>query len=374
MTGAGFLPARTLHTLNAQMYRPLQHALSRPIQRSFPHLNGLFWLLHASGLAFVNHAGKKAALQIHDDVYASWQVLNPTEQYCTLLEAWLLRAALELIGERSMFGYNRVLPEWRDLFARIPDNGWNFDDSSSDDHGLHYFPGYHNLALLELFGFVEVAPADVMEGKGWRFSAVRRTQLGNAILGLLAPKILGAPDSDDEPLMYSDDLYEIGLLQPVLQPYISGWQKNLVIPEVGFRDGLFIYKVILLDDVWRRVAIPAQEVLDELAELILRAFAFDNDHLYRFIYHNHFGAEIEINHPYMEEPPFTPEVQVGAVPVAIGETLLFNFDFGDNWIFELLFERIDEPARGQKAAILESVGEAPEQYPDYYEDEEAFEW
>lgn len=373
LTGAGFLPARTLHMLNAQMYQPLQHALTRPIQRFFPHLNGLFWLLHASGLAFVNHSGKKAALQIHEDVYTSWQELNSTEQYCTLLEAWLLRAAPELIGGHTIFGYNRVLNDWRDLFERIPDEGVHFEDSSRDERDLNYFPGYHNLALLELFGFVEIETADVIEGKGWRFSTICRTELGDAILPLLLLKIFGDPDSDDEPIIANDNPYQIGLLQPVLQPYFTAWQKNLVIPHLGFRSGLFVYKVTLFKDVWRRIIIPAKQSLEALAYLILQAFEFDDDHLYRFIYTNHFGAEQNINHPFLEEPESTNEVQVGAIPLALGGIMLFNYDFGDNWIFELLLERIEEPAGGQKAAIIESVGKAPEQYPTYDEDEE-FVW
>ena len=95
--------------------------------------------------------------------------------------------------------------------------------------------------------------------------------------------------------------------------------------------------------------------------------------MYRFIYTNHFGAEQNINHPFLEEPESTNEVQVGAIPLALGGIMLFNYDFGDNWIFELLLERIEEPAGGQKAAIIESVGKAPEQYPTYAEDEE-FVW
>jgi hypothetical protein len=53
-----------------------------------------------------------------------------------------------------------------------------------------------------------------------------------------------------------------------------------------------------------------------------------------------------------------------------GATLTYVFDFGDNWKFHLVLERIEPGKPKQKKPILlESHGQAPEQYP-RWDDEE----
>lgn len=86
VTGPHLLP------LNARLSEPLQHGLSRPQQKSFPHINGLFWLARATGRMTIDATGKKPRVLLDKTTMASWQTLNPTEQYCTLLESWTLRA------------------------------------------------------------------------------------------------------------------------------------------------------------------------------------------------------------------------------------------------------------------------------------------
>jgi hypothetical protein len=38
---------------------------------------------------------------VDDDMFQHWSTLNPAERYGSLLEAWLLRGRLEIIGERG---------------------------------------------------------------------------------------------------------------------------------------------------------------------------------------------------------------------------------------------------------------------------------
>jgi hypothetical protein len=136
---------------------------------------------------------------------------------------------------------------------------------------------------------------------------------------------------------------------------------------------MYIFKVALDKHLWRRIAILATASLDELSDAILDAYEFDHDHLYRFIYRNRFGGQDEVNHPVLEEPPFTDEVTVGELSLRVGETMVYHYDFGDDWKFAVTLERIDPPDALQKRAqIIESKGEAPEQYPGWedYEDED----
>lgn len=94
------LPIASLPELNARLTKPMRVNLKRPQQRSLPYLSALYLLLRATGLVQVAAAGAKARLVVDPDVLASWQSLNATEQYFTLLEAWLIHASPAHLGER----------------------------------------------------------------------------------------------------------------------------------------------------------------------------------------------------------------------------------------------------------------------------------
>jgi hypothetical protein len=105
--------------------------------------------------------------------------------------------------------------------------------------------------------------------------------------------------------------------------------------------------------------------LENLSDSILEAFEFDYDHLDQFTYKTRFGTYKNVNHPFMEdEPPWTDEVLIGKIELKPGTSMRYLYDFGDNWLFDVKLERIDPPdPKVKKPVILESHGEAPEQYP-----------
>ena len=48
--------------------------------------------------------------------------------------------------------------------------------------------------------------------------------------------------------------------------------------------------------------------------------------------------------------------------------MIYNYDFGDNWLFDVTLERIDPPHPGARLyRIGDRHGEAPEQYPSWEE-------
>ena len=101
LTGMHVLPTRTLRVLNEQLQRRIEHGLTRPQQKSFPHINGLFLLLRASGLTTVNALGDKPILEVDPAMRHSWDQLNPDERYFALLESWLIRGDPIIIGNEQ---------------------------------------------------------------------------------------------------------------------------------------------------------------------------------------------------------------------------------------------------------------------------------
>jgi hypothetical protein len=362
ITGTHQLPLRVLSEINAHLTHPLQLGLKRPQQKSYPHIHGLYLLVRALGLTCVGGTSKKPLLFVDKAVYRVWASLNPTERYGILLETWLLRGKPEIIREHGsrLFLIPENFQEWVYFFARIPDEGLQVADNRDAEYWFRYTPGWHNLGLLELFGLISVQHGSPEAGKGWRIERVYRTRLGDALLALLHTEFFG--DFDNILELEEEGKVPFGVLQPVLQPYLSEWKNNLSIPKWTFREGTHIFKVSL-GQIWHRIAIPAAQTLDALAHTILSAVEFDHDHLYQFSYENRFGALERVNHPYMDEGPWTSEVLVGDVPLRVGQTMVYLFDFGDQWEFDVTLEQVDRDMVVKESVIIETHGEPPEQYP-----------
>ncbi len=361
------LPIRALPEINTRLTHPLKQRLKRPQQKSYPHINGLYLLLRASGLTFVGGTSKKPLLFLDKEVVQIWHGLNPTEQYFTLLETWLLRGKPEIIGEhgRGFFILDNV-QEWRDFFNRIPQKGRKIAGNKDAEDSLRYTPGWHHLGLLELFGLISVRSGLPVEGKAWNIEHIYRTPLGDTLLALLLSEFFQDLENIFE--LRNSKETSFGALQSTLQPYFPDWRNNLSAPKRVFREGVHIYKVSI-GSVWYRIAIPGDFTLDALASAILDGVEFDDDHLYEFTYRNRSGALENVYHPDMEEGPWAGEVPVGDLPLRVEQTMTFLFDFGDMWEFQVTLEQIDPHMTVEKPVLLEIHGKPPEQYPSWDEDE-----
>jgi hypothetical protein len=349
-------PLKSLPELNARLSHPIEINLKRPQQKSYPYINGLYLLLRASGLSQVKHLGKKQTLVLDETVLQSWTELNPTERYFTLLEAWMILGNEEILGER--YDPTGNLFKCLHFWARIPDKGLKIA-KYTDQNEFSYYPGIHNIALLDLFGFLSVQSGKPEAGKGWRITRLQRLPFGDAMLRLLftiyAKKGFVWESQGNVNVAF-------GELQTHFKPFFPEWKKNLVLTSSEFTEGIYIFKVSLAK-AWRRIAIPAQLELDWLSNSILDAFDFDSDHLYQFRYKDRFGRSGQISHPYCEESPSTTEVRVGELPLQPGDKMIFLFDFGDNWEFDVQLEEIQPPnTKIKKPKILETHGKAPSQY------------
>lgn len=110
----------------------------------------------------------------------------------------------------------------------------------------------------------------------------------------------------------------------------------------------------------------SDSTLEELHWIIQEAFDFDNDHLYSFFMDGKPWSHKAINCPEGSEGPFTDEVTLGELKLKPGKKILYLFDYGDEWRFNVVLKKIDSSKKPLKAPIiLESIGDAPEQYPDY---------
>ena len=102
-----------------------------------------------------------------------------------------------------------------------------------------------------------------------------------------------------------------------------------------------------------------------LANTILDAYQFDCDHLYQFELRDAAGRSIVIAGPHLDDSDyFTEELRVGNVPIHIGDSMIFHYDFGDDWRFKVTLESVDPTNSGKLKTpkVTEKSGAAPKQY------------
>ena len=146
-------------------------------------------------------------------------------------------------------------------------------------------------------------------------------------------------------------------------------------------DGTHIVRAALQDEptIYREIEIESCKTLSDLAEAIIHAFDFEFDHAFGF-YSKLTGRDVMRSQPKYElfadmgEETTAKSVRKTRVADAfpdVGHAMLFMFDYGDDWRFI-----VEVIGRGQKAAktrypkVLQKVGQAPEQYGTWDEDDD----
>ena len=417
------LPSERLPELNAKVSDPIQLVLKRALLRDYPNLAGIFILLRVMDLLQM----KGQQLVVCPAALEFWRGLNCTEQYFAVLEALLFQAHSSVLGGERTREEPQAFETITVFLGQLSDRWRNFNhyDSVRTFGPQGELPPWQ-VFLQQQLGLIEIRPGRFSEqerknwgGRGWLVGGAKLTPWGTAVAWALLELLkeieqedeLGddkpPPDAGEHPeepgqidLFVSDqganekkdglvharlaeeepDLdgapdetgpeREFGMLRRIFHPYFPEWLTVYARPSREARLGTHIFKVKLGDwrrgnsSIWRRLAVPPTTSLDELAGAILGAFKFDADHMYDFRYRDQRGRQRVYNHPYAEEGPFTPEIAVGETDLALKDDMLFTFDYGDHWEFELRLEQIEAgPCRLRRPKVIESAGQAPEQYP-----------
>ena len=119
--------------------------------------------------------------------------------------------------------------------------------------------------------------------------------------------------------------------------------------------------------VYRIVRICGSDTLDNLSDLILKSFGFDDEHLYLF------KMECDDN-CYYKIADFgekSTDIPIDDLQLEVKQKLMYLYDFGDEWTFPIVVRKV-EPANTYKEPIVVESKGTVEQYPDYddeYEDE-----
>jgi hypothetical protein len=132
-------------------------------------------------------------------------------------------------------------------------------------------------------------------------------------------------------------------------------------------EGNFVFKVSLSSRIWRKIKLSHKHTLYDMHMEIQEAFNFDNDHLYTFYMDGKRSRKNYFNSDMCSDGPFVHQAVIGELGLYIGKRILYLFDYGDMWQFNVnLVEILNDEKEISVPRVIESKGEAPEQYGDFW--------
>src|SRR3954463_7795416 len=145
-----------------------------------------------------------------------------------------------------------------------------------------------------------------------------------------------------------------------------------------------LFRVSLQDapTILREIEIASDKKLVDLAQAIVRAFDFQFDHAFGF-YSALTGREVMRAQPRYEvfadmgertDSGSVKRTRVAEAFPEVGHTMLFLFDYGDDWRFVVeVIGRGEREPKVRYPRVLKKQGASPEQYPEWDDDAEEYE-
>ena len=113
---------------------------------------------------------------------------------------------------------------------------------------------------------------------------------------------------------------------------------------------------------YRTMEISGKETLDKLCEFILESFEFSQEHLYEFCMENKmYSKDSYQRDPYGGAP--STKIAIDKLGLVKGQTFSLHYDFGDDWMFTIRVQKVEEETKKTSPKLVKSVGHV-EQYPD----------
>lgn len=366
-----YISNKYLYEINSLIDKPEKNVTIRSNQLAYPMLH-LFYNLVVSSRLFQEDAikGSKIVLKATDR-FEMFENLTNEEKYISLLEALFVDCNFENLRYQTydymdVYSSKMILKGMCDLKA-------NEKILCSVDRHCSTI-----LLYLSYFGIIEVKENQQQKEE----SDVKRCFIPESIkiseIGLEIIKILSKKRDLEKwniPYRKEGGEWKIKFQEPFYKPFEKIFdseklEKTLPRSVSEYKDGLYTFKVSLNRGVWAKIQLSSHHTLENLHNSIQSAFDFDNDHLYSFFMDGKRWSHNRFTSPYDDEGPHVDEVKIGELALYEKQKFIYIFDYGDEWTFNVEVDDIeDSKVKLLRPQILESKGEAPNQYA-YYDDED----
>ena len=140
---------------------------------------------------------------------------------------------------------------------------------------------------------------------------------------------------------------------------------------MGKQYTLKVYPAGMSRQIYRGIRISGKETLDMLCSVIISSFNFIDEHLYEFCMDNRMYSDSSFqSYPECGEP--STRIALDKLHLTKGQNFSLHYDFGDDWMFTIHVQKIEEEEQKKPPVILKEKGDV-EQYPswdDWDEDDE----
>ncbi|MCL2321210.1 MAG: plasmid pRiA4b ORF-3 family protein [Oscillospiraceae bacterium] len=407
LTASGNLGIKACFELNNLMTYSEANAKKTDHMNRYPSITLYFMTGMNCGFLESQPVGsQKKAVTVTED-YAAFQQMNDFTKYLTLFLAWMRYFNYdELLWIRGLYGTNNIdiaLDEIRIIGKPL--------SIERKDTSLGFSKGYDAIQLLmninpiimyhlRDFGIVSFKQEDTVKISKYEdfINKITITKLGLAIsTACLTRKFTWVNEikEDEIYLGYKDDVtkmyennYEKNLPGSAgfLKPFLECFPKNIVdadainrmlFPQKGPDSSSMVYefKVQLDRSCYRVIQCRGDHTFEDLHLAIQKAFDFDNDHLYAFFMDGKRWSHNSISSPDSDKAPFADEVCIVESRLRVNQSIMYLFDFGDEWPFKVTLLKIfKSDSVILHPQIVKSVGESPEQYPgiaeEWYDDDD----
>ncbi|WP_438316154.1 plasmid pRiA4b ORF-3 family protein [Sporosarcina sp. FA9] len=406
-----YISRKHLVKLNALMNVKAADATLYSDQDRYPYLHFLFNLSQSSRLLQKNHTGLEIQL-IGTERISMFKDFSECEKYCSLLEAFWVDTDWTSLKKHSQNPAAQISSVFATFCNAPPGKKWNIASPitetdqfvNSQTEEWHYFHLY-----FEWFGLWSCQDDTKRIEEYYRndcyfAKTITLTPLGYSIMSVLifernpeawniahrrvngeSEWFPGMPletfngffttDSDYNRLAKTVQTDQSN--QPFHQPFVPFFPSGELIrtlprEQKRFNEGTYTFKVLFSNDVWRKLVLSGDSTMHDLHNSIIRSYQFGDDHLYSFFMDGKKWSDNCIASPDDDFGHRNSEkVRIDSLCLQLGQKFLYLFDYGDEWVFNVLVEDINT---NNTDAILPYVsaekGLAPEQYFDFEEEDE----
>ena len=132
---------------------------------------------------------------------------------------------------------------------------------------------------------------------------------------------------------------------------------------MGKQYTLKVYPAGMSREIYRVIRISGKDTLDRLCSVIISSFDFIDEHLYEFCMDNRMYSDCSFqSDPDYGEP--STKIALDKLRLDKGQNFSLHYDFGDDWMFTIHVQKIEDEQRKANPELIKSVG-VLEQYPDY---------
>lgn len=324
-------------------------------------------------------SGASTVLVIDEEQLALFEKLTMAERYVSLLQCFWLHADWEVLAGGLYASTPSNVDFLFESFNELPVNEKiNIENDRDLKYSLQDFG--HFLLYFQYFGFWEVEldldlePKTRVSAKSIQIQPLLKSLMpilsesferrvdanGLGMFDLLFDTFEDEDFEDEEGPISTEDF--VAALKPLFEK--GQLEQVLKAKEKVMKRGEYIFKVAISASCWRTIAVHDSDTLHDLHDWIQRAFDFDDDHLYAFYMDSKPFSRNCYNSPMDAQGPFAHKVTIAELYLEEGQQFLYLFDFGDEWHFQVVVEKINEGVEALIPGIRKEKGKAPKQYED----------